>query len=61
MAPAPYLIVVLMVHAASSAVIALPSDHRPFESSLNVHVLPPLDAFHDFAQSPTMTYPSFFV
>ena len=53
-APSTYLTVVLIVHAASSAVIGLPSDHFPFGRSLKVQVLPPLDAFHDFAKSPMM-------
>src|SRR6187200_1384865 len=58
-APPTYLTVVLIVHAASSAVIARPSDHFPFGRSLNVQDLPSFDAFQDFAQSPTTKYPSF--
>src|SRR5262245_39216651 len=53
-APAAYLTVVLMVHAASSAVIARPSDHFVLGRSLYVHVFPSFDAFQDFAQSPVM-------
>jgi hypothetical protein len=44
--------VVLIVHAASAAVIACPSDHFVFGKSLNVHVLPSFDVFHDFASRP---------
>ena len=39
-APSAYLIVVLIVHAASAAVIGRPSDHFAFGRSLNVQVLP---------------------
>ncbi len=58
-APFAYLTIVLIVHAASAAVIGLPSDHFVPERSVNVHVLPSFDVFQDFAQSPSMKYPFF--
>src|SRR5690349_1395013 len=52
-APSAYLIVVLIAHAASDAVIGFPSDHFVFGRSLNVQTLPPAEAFQDLAQSPS--------
>ena len=51
-APFAYLTIVLIVHAASAAVIGVPSDHFVPERRANVHVLPSFEVFHDFAQSP---------
>src|SRR4029453_7391735 len=59
-APSAYLSVVLIVQAASSAVIGLPSDHFEPERSLNVQDLPSFEWLHDFAQSLVMKYPSLF-
>ncbi len=48
-----YLTSVLIVQAASSAVIGLPSDHFAFGRVLNVQVLPPSLDFQDVAKSGT--------
>ena len=50
-APPLYLTAVLIVHAASAAVSGWPSDQTAPLRVLNVHVLPPFDAFHDVAKS----------
>ena len=57
-APSAYLTVVLIVHAASSAVIGRPSDQRVFGRSLNVQFLPFFDVDQELAQSPSIPNPS---
>src|SRR5262245_25195692 len=49
--PLWYLMSVLIVQAASPAVNGLPSLHLALGCVLNVHVLPPFEAFHDFAKN----------
>ncbi len=50
-----YSTVVLIVQAASSAVIGLPSDHLVSGLSLNVQSLPSAECVQESAQSPTST------
>ena len=50
-APFLYLRSVLIVQAASAAVSGLPSLHLACGCVLNVQVLPPFEAFHDFAKN----------
>ena len=50
-----YLTMVLIVQAASSAVIGLPSDHLVSGLSLNVQSLPSAECVQESAQSPTST------
>ncbi len=56
--PFAYLIVVLIVQAASSAVSGVSSDHVPPGFRWKVQSLPSADVSQDSAQSPSITSPS---
>ena len=55
--PAWYFMIVFPVHAASSAVSGLPSDHLPPGFRWNVHVRPSGDLVQLVAQSPSSFSP----